>query len=120
MTTWTTFAPSFLDVFACAPWIERLEHARKLQGGLSALTAAVVGVIANLAVWFALHVLFRQVDLIRTGPFALQIPNINSADFLALILSGLAFVLLFRTKLVVLGTLAICAVSAILFHLVLP
>ncbi|HEX7855239.1 MAG TPA: chromate efflux transporter [Sphingobium sp.] len=120
ITTWTTFAPSFLGVFACAPWIERLEHARKLQGGLSALTAAVVGVIANLAVWFALHVLFRQFIMVRTGPFAIQFPDIGSVDLLALALSCLAFILLFRTKLGVIGTLGICAATTILAHLLLP
>ena len=98
--------------------IERLQHAQRLQGGLSAVTAAVVGVIANLAIWFALHVLFRRVDVVRAWPFTLQIPSIRSADLLALALSILAFVLLFRTRLGVLGTLAICAASAILAHLV--
>ncbi len=120
LTTWVTFAPCFLWIFAFAPWIERLEHARKLQGGLAALTAAVVGVIANLAVWFALHVLFRRVDLVRSGPLNLQVPDPASIDLQALGLTIVAFALLFRTKLGVLGTLAICAVSAISIKLVLP
>ncbi len=120
LTTWVTFAPCFLYIFAFAPWIERLEHARRLQGGLSALTAAVVGVIANLAVWFALHVLFRRVDRVRWGGLQLQSPDLRSVDLLALFLSVLAFVLLFRTKLGVLGTLAICAVSAIAAHWFYP
>ncbi|MCE7797577.1 chromate efflux transporter [Sphingobium sufflavum] len=113
ITTWTTFAPSFLGIFACAPWIERLEHARRLQGGLAALTAAVVGVIANLAVWFGLHVLFRSVAIVRTGPLRLHVPDPGSVDGLALCLALLAFGLLFRTRIGVPGTLAICGAAAI-------
>ncbi|WP_250890699.1 chromate efflux transporter [Sphingobium nicotianae] len=120
LTTWVTFAPCFLWIFAFAPWIERLEHARRLQGGLAALTAAVVGVIANLALWFALHVLFRRVALLRSGPFHLQLPDPDSLDLLALCLAVVAFVLLFRTKLGVLGTLAVCGASAVAAQLVLP
>jgi chromate transporter len=120
LTTWVTFAPCFLYIFAFAPWIERLEHARKLQGGLAALTAAVVGVIANLALWFALHVLFRRVDVIRRGPLELQWPDVFSLDWLALALSALAFVLLFRTKFGVLGTLSLCGGCAVAVKLVLP
>jgi chromate transporter len=119
LTTWVTFAPCFLWIFALAPWIERLKHARKLQGGLAALTAAVVGVIANLALWFALHVLFSRVDIVTSGPLKLQLPDLASVDLLALSLAVLAFVLLFRTKLGVLGTLAICGVSAITVQLLL-
>ena len=62
LTTWVTFAPCFLWIFAFAPWMDRLQRARWLKGGLAAVTAAVVGVIANLALWFALHVLFARVD----------------------------------------------------------
>jgi chromate transporter len=58
LTTWVTFAPCFLWVFALAPWIERLEHAQLLKGALALVTSAIVGVIANLSAWFALQVLF--------------------------------------------------------------
>ena len=112
VTTWVTFAPCFLWIFALAPWIERLEHARKLQGGLAALTAAVVGVIANLALWFALHVLFAKISETHFGAMRLTIPDASSLDVRALILSILAFVLLFRTKLGVLPVLGICGVAA--------
>jgi chromate transporter len=60
LTTWVTFAPCFLWVFALAPWIERLEHARLLKGALALVTSAIVGVIANLSAWFALQVLFHR------------------------------------------------------------
>ena len=62
MTTWVTFAPSMLWIFAGAPFVEQLRANRQLSGALAAITAAVVGVILNLSVWFALHVLFGKVD----------------------------------------------------------
>ncbi len=62
MTTWVTFTPSMLWIFAGAPFVEQLRGNRRLSGALAAITAAVVGVILNLSVWFALHVLFGQVD----------------------------------------------------------
>ncbi len=68
MTTWATFAPCFLWIFAGAPFIEQLRGNRQLAGALAAITAAVVGVILNLAVWFALHVLFHQVTEMHAGP----------------------------------------------------
>jgi chromate transporter len=61
LTTWVTFVPSMLWIFAGAPYIERLRANRRLAGALAAITAAVVGVVLNLSVWFALHVLFGQV-----------------------------------------------------------
>ncbi|MFX8680978.1 chromate transporter, partial [Acinetobacter baumannii] len=60
MTLWVTFAPCFLWIFTAAPWLKRLEQASRLQGALAAITAAVVGVIANLTLWFTLHVLFQR------------------------------------------------------------
>ena len=112
VTTWVTFAPCFLWIFALAPWIERLEHAHKLQGGLAALTAAVVGVIANLVLWFALHVLFARISEMNFGPMRLTILDASSLDFSTLFLSILAFVLLLRTKVGVLPVLGICGVAA--------
>lgn len=117
LTTWVTFAPCFLWIFAFAPWIERLEHARKLQGGLAALTAAVVGVIANLTVWFALHVLFARVDEQRIGAARLYIPDWTTLDGKAALLALLAAALLFRTKLGILRVLGICALAGLAFLL---
>ena len=114
VTTWTTFAPSFLGIFTFAPWIERLEHARRLQGGLAALTAAVVGVIANLAIWFVLHVIFSRVDAVRHGVITLQTPDWQSFDPLAFALSLLAMLLLFRTRIGVFGTLCLCGATAVI------
>ena len=67
MTTWVTFTPSMLWIFAGAPFVEQLRGNRRLSGALAAITAAVVGVILNLTVWFALHVLFGQVTEVRAG-----------------------------------------------------
>ncbi len=113
ITTWMTFAPCFLWIFAMAPWMERLEHNRRLQGGLAALTAAVVGVIASLAVWFALHVLFARVAAVDLGFRQIELPVLASVDPVAAGLTVLAFVLLFRTKLGVMGTLAVCGAVAL-------
>ncbi len=95
MTTWTTFVPSMLWIFAGAPFVERLRANRQLSGALAAITAAVVGVILNLSVWFALHVLFGKVTEMHLGllrwyafdPLALDI----RASVLAVIAGVLAF-----------------------------
>lgn len=120
VTTWVTFVPCFLWIFAFAPWIERLEHARRLQGGLSALTAAVVGVIANVALWFALHVLFGKVSEVRAGPMRFSLPDPHSLDMTALGLAALAFVLLFRTRMGIIGTLGTCALVALAIGFMTP
>ncbi|HET9629537.1 MAG TPA: chromate efflux transporter [Novosphingobium sp.] len=98
LTTWVTFAPCFLWVFALAPWIERLEHARRLKGGLATLTAAIVGVIANLSLWFALHVLFARVATVSAGPARLQVPDLASLDWRALALAVAAALLIFKAR----------------------
>ena len=96
LTTWVTFAPCFLWIFTFAPWIERLEHAVKLKGGLAALTAAVVGVIGNLTVWFVLHVLFARVNEQQVGPLRLFVPELASFDWRAGLLAALSALLIFR------------------------
>lgn len=95
LTTWVTFAPCFLWIFAFAPWIDRLGNAVRLKGGLAAVTAAVVGVIANLTVWFALHVLFAQVGETQIGPLRLYLPEWFSFDWRAALLAALACLLTF-------------------------
>lgn len=95
LTTWVTFAPCFLWIFALAPWIDRLGQAVWLKGGLAAVTAAVVGVIANLTAWFALHVLFARVGEAGFGPLRLTWPELASFDWRAGVLAALAFALAF-------------------------
>lgn len=106
LTTWVTFAPCFLWIFACAPWMERLERAERLQGALAAITAAVVGVIANLALWFALHVLFRSVS--EAG-----VPEFGSLDWRAAVIAVGAATMLFLLNRGIMPTLAVAAVAGI-------
>jgi chromate transporter len=108
-----TFAPCFLWIFALAPWIDRARNATRLKGGLAAITAAVVGVIANLSLWFALHVLFRRIAPLVAGPIRLLLPDWASVNLAAVALAALAAILLFRTRLGLLGTLAICAAAGL-------
>ena len=114
LTTWVTFAPCFLWIFSFAPWIERLQASTFLRGALSALTAAVVGAIASLSLWFALHVLFAQVGTLQAGPLRLPAPETASLDGRAAILTIVALALVFGLKWGVLRVLASCAVGGLL------
>ncbi|MEP0518842.1 MAG: chromate efflux transporter [Hyphomicrobiales bacterium] len=98
MTLWVTFAPSFLWIFAGAPYLDRIQANPKLSGALSAITAAVVGVIANLAFWFALQVLFREQIRINIAWMELDLPQWSSVNGAALVLTALAFVGVFKLK----------------------
>jgi chromate transporter len=118
VTTWVTFVPCFLWIFTFAPWIERLEHAKRLQGGLAALTAAVVGVIANVALWFALHVLFWRVGLVRYGPLRFIVPDVHSPNLTAIALALLAFGLLFVGRIGVVAMLGLCGMAALMLRVV--
>ena len=117
LTTWVTFAPCFLWIFALAPWIDRLGHAVRLKGALAAITAAVVGVIANLTAWFALHVLFAQVGAVQFGPVRLDWPLWASFDWRAGVLAALAVLLALQLRWSVLRILAVCAAGGIVLSL---
>jgi chromate transporter len=110
---WATFAPCFLWIFAGAPYIERLNAEPRLKAALAAVTAAVVGVILNLTVWFALNVLFRKVDTLSAGPLHLTLPQWASVDVRAVALSALAFALLFAFHRGIITSLAICGGLAV-------
>src|SRR5690606_10825467 len=109
LTTWVTFVPCFLWIFLGAPFIEALRGKQWLNAALSTITAAIVGVILNLAIWLSLHTLFNHVDERQLGPLRLLIPDISSVDVLALALSAGAFIALFRFKAGMLATLGVCA-----------
>jgi chromate transporter len=113
LTTWVTFAPCFGWIFAFAPWIDRLAQATRLKGGLAAVTAAVVGVIANLTAWFVLHVLFARVGESHAGPLRLYVPEMASFDWRAALLAVLAAALVFKAKWSVIRVLAICAAGGL-------
>jgi chromate transporter len=111
LTTWVTFVPCFLWIFLGAPFVERLRHNRALAGALAAITAAVVGVILNLALWFALHYLFGTVTAQRFGPLSLEIPRLDSIDPLAALLSAAALAAILRFKLGILAVIGICGIA---------
>jgi chromate transporter len=116
LATWVTFTPCFLWIFLGAPFIEVLRGNKTLNGALSAITAAVVGVVLNLAIWFAIHTVFRATIPIRTFPFAFDAPNLTSVDPWALALSIAAAVAIFRFKVGMIPTLlGCCGVGLILF-----
>ena len=109
LTTWVTFAPCFLWVFALAPWIERLESARLLKGALTLVTAAIVGVIANLSAWFALHLLFRVVQPVRLGAISLNLPLWASFDWRAAAIATVSAWLIIGRQWNVIHALALAA-----------
>ena len=115
LTTWVTFAPCFLWIFAFAPWIERLRHAARLKSALAAVTAAVVGVIANLTVWFALHVLFARTGEWRVGPARIVSPDWSSSDWRVAVIGTVAALLLFRLRWSVVRVLVVAAGLGLVF-----
>ncbi len=117
ITTWVTFVPCFLWIFLGAPYIEALRGNRRLGAALSAITAAVVGVILNLSLWFALHVLFAQLHEHRWGPVRLLLPQLASVDVAALVLAALALFATFKLELGLPKTLAGSAVLGLCFKL---
>lgn len=109
ITLWVTFVPCFLWIMAGAPYIERLRSNPKLSGALAAITAAVVGVILNLSLWFALHVLFARVERVGWGLAKPWLPDVATLDLAALALSIIAALALLRFHVGIFGTLALCA-----------
>jgi chromate transporter len=117
LTLWVTFAPCFTFVFLGAPLIERLGDRRRLGAALAAVTAAVVGVIGNLAVWFALHTLFSASTPLQAGWLSFDAPVLASIDPVALALALLAALTLLWLRRGVFASLAICAGASVALHL---
>jgi chromate transporter len=113
---WFLFVPSLLWVFAGAPWVERLTADPRLRGALSYVTAAVVGVIANLSLWFAAHVLFARVEWRHAGIARVLWPQWDALRPEALALAILAAVLLFVLRAGLLRTLLATAAAAVAWH----
>jgi chromate transporter len=109
ITTWVTFAPSFLWIFAGAPWLDDLLRNRTLAGALQGITAAVVGAISWLAFWFALNTIFRSAGFATLGPFRLPVVSAGDIDFAALALAALAIVLTFQLKRSMIEVILVCA-----------
>jgi chromate transporter len=111
ITVWVTFVPCFLWIFLGAPYVEQLRGNAALSSALAAITAAVVGVIANLALWFALHVLFARLDSWRVlGLLRLELPDVASLRPAPALLTAVALVLMFGLKLGLARSLVVCAV----------
>ncbi|MBE0489113.1 MAG: chromate efflux transporter [Halomonas sp.] len=114
LTTWVTFLPCFLWIFLGAPYMERLRDNLALSGAMAAITAAVVGVILNLAVWFGLHVIFAEILEWRGFGIRLLLPDVTTLDLFALLLSAGALLAIFRFKVDMLKVLGGCALLGML------
>jgi len=117
VTVWATFAPSFLFVLAGAPYAEWLRGRRNLDAALRGITAAVVGVILNLAVWFSIHVLFGETSVWSAGPLRVELPRLETLHPAALVLAVLAAAATFRFKIGMLTTLAGAALLGLIWVL---
>jgi chromate transporter len=113
IAAWATFVPSFGFVLLGAPSVESLRHNRRVAGALAAVTAAVVGVIADLALWFSLTVLFGELPKRTWGPITVEVPHLSQLDWWALVLTGLSLVLVFRWRLGLLRVIGLAAASGL-------
>jgi chromate transporter len=116
LATWVTFVPCFLFIFLGAPFIEALRGNQALHGALSAITAAVVGVVLNLAIWFAIHTVFRETWPMHGWGLSFDAPVLASVDPWALLLSAAAVVAMFRFKAGMIPTLAACSAAGIVLY----
>src|SRR6266700_3945117 len=117
LATWVTFTPCFLWIFLGAPFVETLRGNKALNGALSAITAAVVGVVLNLAIGFALQTVFRETVPVRAFPLSFDAPNFVTVDPWALALSVAAAIAIFRFKVGMIPTLAACCIAGIVLYL---
>ncbi len=117
VTTWVTFAPCFLFVFVGAPYAEYLRREPRLNGALAAITASIVGVILNLALWFSVHTLFARVADLRVGPLRVLLPDWSSVDWVALALAIGACVAMLRFRVGMIPALAGAALFGLLYRL---
>jgi chromate transporter len=113
LATWVTFTPCFLWIFLGAPFIEKLRGNKALNSALSAITAAVVGVILNLAIWFAIHTIFREVFHIGQFGLSFDAPLLSSVNAWALFLSAAAAIAIFRFKIGMIPTLIGCSLAGL-------
>lgn len=116
ITTWVTFAPCFLFVFVGAPFVEYLRGNRALTAALRGITAAVVGVVLNLGVWFALHTLFGDVTTIAAGPVRLSVPRLDTLDGRATFIAAGAILAIFRFRLGMMPTLGVAALAGMVLQ----
>lgn len=117
LTTWVTFVPCFLWIFLGAPFIERIRGNKALSAALASITAAVVGVVLNLAVWFSLHVVFGDVRELHAFGMNVDVPVWGSVNIFAVLLSAAALVAVFRFKIGMIRVLAACSAAGVLAYL---
>lgn len=118
LTLWVTFIPCFLWIFAGAPYIDWMSSQPRLHGALSAITAAVVGVILNLSIWFMLHVFFEKITKVQFGPINLLWPNFSYINVPAIFLTSISIWLIIRLKWNIASVLLINASLALLQSLI--
>jgi chromate transporter len=118
LATWVTFTPCFLWIFLGAPFVETLRGNRGLAGALTAITAAVVGVILNLSIWFALHTVFRETSPVRSFGFSFDMPVFSTLDTAALLLAVAAATAIFRFNMGMLTVLGGSCAAGVLLRLV--
>ena len=118
LATWITFVPCFLWIFLGAPFAEKLRDVKSLNAALSAVTAAIVGVVLNLAIWFAIHSLFRETIPIRAFPLSFDAPNLATVVPWTSVLAIAAAIAIFRFKVGMIPTLVACCAAGIVLHLV--
>jgi chromate transporter len=118
LATWVTFTPCFLWIFVGAPFIENLRGNKGLNAAFSAITAAVVGVILNLAIWFGVHSIFRATVPVHAFPLSFDAPVLTSVDPWAFALALAAAIAIFRFKVGMIQTLAACCAAGIVLYLV--
>ncbi len=117
LATWVTFVPCFLWIFLGAPYVESLRGSGALSAALSGITAAVVGVVLNLAVWFALHVSFGEIEEMRAYGMKLLVPSLDSVNVPSVLLSVAAFVALMRFKAGMIPVIGAAAALGAAYHL---
>ena len=120
VTVWVTFAPSFMFILVGAPWVERLTSNRRLASALAGVTAAVVGVVLNLAVWFAIHTLYTRVNDRSFGPVTVPVPDAARFEPVVAVIAVLATIALFRLRIGMLWVLAGGATLGILARTLFP
>jgi chromate transporter len=118
LATWVTFIPCFLWIFVGAPFIEHLRGISALNSTLAAITAAVVGVILNLALWFAIHTIFADTIPVRVWPLTFDAPVLSSLNPWALVLTAAAAVAIFRLKWGMIPTLVSSCAAGVVLHLI--
>jgi chromate transporter len=117
LATWVTFTPCFLWIFLGAPYIEKLRGNQALSGALAAITAAVVGVVLNLAIWFAIHTIFRSTFPVRGFGLSFEAPLLSSTDPWSLALALAAAIAIFRFKIGMIQTLAACCAAGVALYM---